>query len=66
MSARVHLGDGAYAQGDGWYLWVETQRNDGMHRVALEPSSILALVRYAVQEMPELAEGIIDAAGGVR
>lgn len=43
----VHLGDGAYATFDGWCVWLWAQRENGWHRVALEPSGLAALVRYA-------------------
>jgi hypothetical protein len=64
VSERIHLGDGAYASSDGYYLWVSTQRGDVLHQVALEPSALVALVRYAVQLEPGLAEPLVKAARG--
>lgn len=62
---RIHLGDGAYARHDGYYLWVEAERGGGvMHEVALEPEALVALVRCAVRQAPDLAEHLARAAGG--
>ena len=59
---RTHLGDGAYATFDGYYVWVETEteRIDDygrpvMHRVALEPSGLVSLVMFATGRIPGLA-----------
>lgn len=64
MNASIHLGDGAYARPDGYYLWVETQRGDVLHQVALEPSALVALVRVAVQQDPAMGPELARAAGG--
>jgi hypothetical protein len=76
VSERVHLGDGAYAHHDGYHLWIETQRSCDcgrcgcggpvMHRVALEPEALVALVRCAVLRAPYLAEHLVRAAEGAR
>ena len=63
-AARIHLGDGAYARSDGWYLWVEADRDGITHRVALEPSALIELVRAAVQADPEMAGLLANAARG--
>lgn len=47
-SPRVHLGDGAFVEFDGWYLWIIS--SDGIrdtNRVALEPSAYAELRDYA-------------------
>lgn len=62
MSEKLHLGDGAYVHSDGYYLWVTTQRGDVLHEVALEPSALVALVRYAVTCDPGLADAVTEAA----
>jgi hypothetical protein len=43
----THLGDGAYATFDGWYTWLWAERENGWHRVALDPSGVRALIKYA-------------------
>ena len=70
MTGRVHLGDGAYARSDDYYLWVEADRSCPScsslmaHEVALEPSALVALVRFAVQQDPEMGPLLAHAAGG--
>jgi hypothetical protein len=43
----VHLGDGAYAEFDGYHIWLKAEREHGWEGVALEPSSWQALRMYA-------------------
>jgi hypothetical protein len=58
----TYLGDGAYVAhepGIG-YLWLWTQREDGVHSVALDHSAFAALVRYARRhgyDIPEVERG---------
>jgi hypothetical protein len=59
---RVHLGDGAYAWPDGYYLWVEADRDGITHQVALEPSALVALVAFAVRLDPEFGPVLAEAA----
>jgi hypothetical protein len=61
---RTHLGDGAYARPDGYCVWVEAQRAGGTHRVALEPSAIVALVRIVVDQDPAMGPRLVAAARG--
>ena len=47
MKNRQYLGDGVYAEFDGYQIWLYT--NDGYqdtNRIALEPSVFLALQTY--------------------
>lgn len=43
---RRYIGDGVYAYHDGYQIWIETPREDGMHRIALEPAVFDALVKF--------------------
>ena len=45
---EVYLGDGVYAQFDGYHVWVWT--SDGLHpgdKIALDPSVLKALIEFA-------------------
>jgi hypothetical protein len=44
---RDYIGDGVYVSSEGWQIWVRTQREIGVHEIALEPPAFEALVRYA-------------------
>ena len=55
--AQHYLGDGAYVTCDGWYLWLSADRDGITHRVALEPSGLIALVRYARQHGYDIPKG---------
>lgn len=46
---ELYLGDGLYASFDGWYIWLRAPREDGDHRVALEPGVFAVLTNYANQ-----------------
>lgn len=46
---KIYLGDGVSAQFDGWYIWLSTEREDGEHRIALEPANMSELIRLADQ-----------------
>lgn len=54
-----YLGDGLYASFDGWSIWLRAPREDGNHRVALEPAVYVALLEYAkkVTRRPEAEDG---------
>ena len=45
--AWTDLGDGVYAAFDGFQIWLMTQPADGWQLIALQPSSIAAIVAYA-------------------
>jgi hypothetical protein len=42
----TYIGDGAYASHDGRYLWLCTQRDNGIHAVALEPTVFHDMLRF--------------------
>jgi hypothetical protein len=44
--APRYIGDGVYASFDGWHIWLEVEREDGTHKIALEPEVFSELVRY--------------------
>jgi hypothetical protein len=46
MSKRAYLGDGVYAEFDGYHIWLSTQREEGEHRIALEPDVMAALNEF--------------------
>lgn len=59
----VHLGDGAYASHDGFYVWLWAERDDGWNYVALElPHGLDALISYVKSLTPPGPER--DSAGG--
>lgn len=43
---KVYLGDGLYAQHDGFMFTLITERRDALHFVALEPEVLTAFFRY--------------------
>ena len=48
MSPPRYLGDGVYAEFDGYHIWLTTTRSEGQpERIALEPMVFGALMRYA-------------------
>jgi len=51
---RIYLGDGVYVIFDGYQIWLETEREDGVHRIALEPEVYSRLAEY-VRALPRLA-----------
>ena len=52
MNDETYLGDGVYAGHDGYHVWLWTQREDGVHRIALEPAVFdeLEIYRRNLQE----------------
>jgi len=44
---QTYLGDGVYALFEHGMIWLRTERDSGMHEIALEPEVYSALVRYA-------------------
>lgn len=45
--AKEYLGDGVYAMFDGYQIWLQTDRGTETHEIALDPSTWVALTRYA-------------------
>lgn len=43
---KQYLGDGVYAECDGFSIWLRTQRAEGVHEIALEPKVMAALLDY--------------------
>jgi hypothetical protein len=43
---EVYLGDGLYASWDGFAVWLRAPREEGDHRVALEPHALRALAEF--------------------
>ena len=50
---KVYIGDGVYAVCDGFSIVLATDRDSGLHWIALEPSHIAQLNRFA-QECRQL------------
>lgn len=44
--SKVYLGDGAYAEWDGFHIWVSTPRQGYLHSVALDDECINSLLRF--------------------
>lgn len=42
-----HIGDGVYASFDGYQIWLDLRAQDDTTAIALEPSVMQHLVRYA-------------------
>jgi len=45
---RAYIGDGVYVSFDGWNIWLETERDDQLHSIAIEPPVLEALNDYFV------------------
>ena len=41
-----YLGDGVYASWDGYNIWLDLRGQDARTKIALEPHTIDALVKY--------------------
>lgn len=46
MENEEYLGDGLYANFDGFAFWLRAPRRDGDHVVALEPEVLKAFLRF--------------------
>lgn len=46
MSIKSYLGDGVYAEFDGFGITISTPRHDGTHHVYFEPSTLTNLNKY--------------------
>ena len=44
---EAYLGDGLYADFDGWQICLWTMRDNGKHEVYLEPAVFRALIKFA-------------------
>lgn len=44
---KIYLGDGVYAEFDGYQIWLETQGEYAVMRIALEPAVFDNLCQYA-------------------
>jgi hypothetical protein len=42
-----YLGDGVYASFDGFQIWLDTRAQSPVNRIALDPQTYSALLRYA-------------------
>ena len=42
-----YLGDGVYAEFDGWYITLDLRAQDNYTRIGLEPQVMRALIEYA-------------------
>lgn len=40
-----YIGDGVYAFFDGYRIWLQTERDNGVHEIALEPPVLAELNR---------------------
>ena len=49
---KVYIGDGVYAEYDGMGVWLTTQRENGEHRIYLEPKMLDSLVKYVARAWP--------------
>lgn len=46
---RAYLGDGLYAEFDGYQIWLTTDRDGFTHEVALEPEVFSSLQDYWIK-----------------
>lgn len=49
MSEEVYLGDGCYGSWDDYQIWLRAPRENGDHKIALEPAVFESLVNYAAR-----------------
>lgn len=45
----TYLGDGVYANFDGYQIWLWTQRDEGKHRIAIDSGTYQALREYGAK-----------------
>jgi hypothetical protein len=50
MNRKTYLGDGAFAEYDGWGVWLTTERENGQHRIYFEPEVLAALNEYVASQ----------------
>lgn len=44
--AKIYLGDGVYAERDSFGVWLTTERENGTHRIYLEPDMLTHLTKW--------------------
>lgn len=44
-----YLGDGVYAEFDGYHIWLSAERDGFTHRIAIEAQVLDSLVSYALR-----------------
>jgi hypothetical protein len=42
----TYVGDGLYASHDHYHIWISTERENGIHSVALEPAVFREMLRF--------------------
>lgn len=57
MEEETYLGDGLYASFDGFQFWLRAPRPEGDHRVALEPSTMMAFDEYRAKITEAMKQG---------
>jgi hypothetical protein len=53
-NAETYIGDGVYVSFDGWQVWLRAPREEGDHRIALEPEVYQSLHQW-LRRYPRLA-----------
>jgi hypothetical protein len=48
-----YIGDGVYVSFDGWYVWLYTDRENGRHKIALEPAVFDKLLQFTKEVWKE-------------
>jgi len=43
---KTYLGDGVYATFDGYQVWLTTERENGEHKIAIDPYVMACLEEY--------------------
>lgn len=46
MENKTYIGDGVYAWFDGYQIWLYTERESGIHEIALDYRTFEALFHY--------------------
>lgn len=49
---ETYLGDGVYASFDGYHIWLKAERENGWHRIALDPAVMTELQAYVAKVWP--------------
>lgn len=52
---QLYIGDGVYARWDGFAVRLETERDNGMHFIYLEPQHVERLAKLIAEE-PRIAK----------
>jgi hypothetical protein len=52
----TYIGDGVYASFDGWHIWLHTQRDMGVDKIALDAAVFYNLIAYAKRVWPRRPE----------